>query len=55
MSALNVENVLLMSHVFIGIRVHSGEKPYECRECGKCFTDKSGLHRHQRVHTSERA
>ncbi|XP_066126944.1 zinc finger protein 211-like [Saccopteryx bilineata] len=35
-------------------KVHTGERLYECSECGKSFSSSNGFRYHQRVHTGER-
>lgn len=36
------------------IRTHSGEKPYQCEDCRKRFSESGSLVKHMRIHTSEK-
>lgn len=36
------------------MRIHTGDRSYECDECGESFAQKVNLQCHMRTYTSER-
>merc|ERR1712082_275180 len=49
---INVIIVFSIQDSLIRKRIHTGEKPFPCEQCGEIYSERATLINHQRVHTA---
>lgn len=54
-NAVNAGRFSVSIYTSLDIRIHIGDKPYICTDCGKAFSWKSDLVVHGKTHTEQKS